>query len=101
MDLFLKILIYLAASFSSFSMQAKLSRGMWDLSFPTRDRTQVPCVARQTPPLGRGGSPSLGRLAIRFFLLRIPEPLVCLIPTCPPQLQFKFYLLLKSLLRNP
>ena len=99
---FLKILIYLAASScSSFSMQAKLSRGMWDLSFPIRDRTHVPWVARQTSPLDHEGSPSLGLLAIRFFSAKNTGTPCLPNSYMSSQLQFKVYLLLKSLLWNP
>ena len=33
---------------SSYGSQAQLLCGMWDPSFPTRDRTRVPCIRKQT-----------------------------------------------------
>ena len=35
------------ACFSSCGVQACLSRSMWDLSWPTKDQSCMPCVARQ------------------------------------------------------
>ena len=35
-----------ARGLSSCGARAKLPRGMWDLSFPTRDQTGIPCIAR-------------------------------------------------------
>ena len=36
-----------ARKFSSCGTQAQLPQGMWDLTSLTRDRTRIPCIARQ------------------------------------------------------
>ena len=36
-----------ARGLSSCSMRAQLTRGMWDLSSPTRDRTRISCIGRR------------------------------------------------------
>ena len=40
--------LVVACSLSSWGAQVQVLRGLWDLRSPTRDRTHIPCIARQT-----------------------------------------------------
>ena len=54
--------------FSGCGPRASLPCGTWDLSFPTRDQTGVPCIGRQVPK----------HWAIREVQVLLPFPQLCL-----------------------